>query len=199
MTFKISKKYKFKSAVSDKVKSQIVLCHTSRGVKDYLTSLKFRYNQNYNKIPNFLITKEGEIYQLMEDKMYSRFLSEDSINKKTIVISLENYGWLKKMPLHDRYIAWDQTIYNGQVHNKKWRGFYFWDPYTKNQIDSLVELCVENLNKFEISKKFTGSGGLIKSIGDYEGITVRSNYNLLYTDLNPSFNFEEFKKTIENG
>jgi N-acetyl-anhydromuramyl-L-alanine amidase AmpD len=196
---KVSKKYKFKSVGSDNTKTQIILCHTSRGVKDYLTSLKFRYNKNYDRIPNFLISKEGEIYQLMEDKMYSRFLSDEDTNKKSIIISLENYGWLKKMSLKDNYITWDRTIYNGKIHTKKWRGMYFWDSYTDDQINSLTDLCIEKLKKYNISNKFVGNSGLIKGIKDYEGIVVRSNYNLLYTDLNPSFNFENFKKNIENG
>ena len=35
---------KFKAIGKEKIKKQIVLCHTGREVDEYITSLKFRYN-----------------------------------------------------------------------------------------------------------------------------------------------------------
>ena len=33
---------------------QILLCNTNRKLDDYLTSIKYRRNGKYNKIPNYL-------------------------------------------------------------------------------------------------------------------------------------------------
>jgi hypothetical protein len=47
----IEKYGNFKTTGKQKKKKQIILCHTSREVEEYLASLKFRYNSTYDKIP----------------------------------------------------------------------------------------------------------------------------------------------------
>ena len=64
---------KFKPIGRQKNKKQIILCHTSRDVEEYLTSLKFRYDEKYDKIPHFIITQKGEIIQLLPETGYSNF------------------------------------------------------------------------------------------------------------------------------
>ena len=44
----------FKPTGKQKKKKQIILSHTSRDVKNYLMSLKYRYNGKYDKIPNYV-------------------------------------------------------------------------------------------------------------------------------------------------
>ena len=68
---KLEKYGNFKSLGKHKDKTQIILCHTSREVGDYLTSLKFRYNGRYDKIPNFVLTNKGEVIQLLDVYGYS--------------------------------------------------------------------------------------------------------------------------------
>jgi hypothetical protein len=57
----------FKPLGKQKKKRQIILTHTGRNVENYLASLRYRYNGKYTKIPNFVITKEGKILQLLEN------------------------------------------------------------------------------------------------------------------------------------
>jgi hypothetical protein len=194
----ITKVNKFKLNSKSKIKTQIILCHTSKEVTKYLDSLESRYNGNYDKIPNFLITKDGEVIQLLEDNVNSNFFFDNELNKKSIIISLENYGWLQRKELSNEYITWDQTIYNGEVYKKKWRGMFFWDPYTQSQQDTLVELCLDKIEINKIPRKFTSHSGLYYGIKEFRGVTCRSNYNLMYTDLNPSFNYEKFLTKIEH-
>jgi hypothetical protein len=52
----------FKVLGKHKKKTKIVLCHTSREVGEYLTSLKFRCNGKYDRIPHYIITKKGRFY-----------------------------------------------------------------------------------------------------------------------------------------
>jgi N-acetyl-anhydromuramyl-L-alanine amidase AmpD len=188
----------FKILGKQKKKRQIILCHTSREVEEYLASLMFRYNGKYDKIPNYVITRRGKIYQLLDNNSHSHYFSDENINRNAIIISLENLGWLEKKPLTNHYINWNGSIYNEQVYEKKWREFFFWQPYTNSQIKSTVELCEQLTNSLQIEKRCIGHNTKVDGIKNYEGIITRSNFDTTFTDLNPSFNFENFIKLFEN-
>ena len=81
----------FKGTGKQKRKKQIILCHTSREVEEYLASLKFRYNGNFNRIPNFLVTRDGEVLQLLPENGYTNFFEDDTVNYNSVFISLENF------------------------------------------------------------------------------------------------------------
>lgn len=187
-----------KSNKTNKNKKQIVLIHTSREVNEYLTSLKYRHNGNYDKIPNYVIDKEGKILQLLEPDQISNIFNNKTINENVITISLENLGWLEKEPLKNHYINWIGNIYNGKVFEKHWRDYIFWDAYTKKQIESTIFLCKKLIQEYNIDKKFVGHNTKINGINSFSGIVSRSNYFIESTDLNPSFNFDFFLKEIED-
>ena len=75
-------------------KNQIILTHTSRNFDDYIHSLKYRMNGKYTKIPNYVITREGKVIQTLKNKEYGSFFKEININRNSIIITLENLGWL---------------------------------------------------------------------------------------------------------
>jgi N-acetyl-anhydromuramyl-L-alanine amidase AmpD len=188
---------KFKPIGLYRGKKQIIICHTSREVEEYLTSLKFRYNEKYNRIPHYVITKSGKILQLIVDSGFSKFFEDDGINRQSIIISLENLGWLEKKPLSNQYINWKGNIYIDKPYEKKWRDYFFWEPYTESQFDSLTKLCLKLCRDFEIEKKCVGHNTKINGVKNFEGIVFRSNYDERFTDLNPSFDFENFLNNIQ--
>jgi len=194
----ISSLKEFRNEGIHKKKSQIILCHTSREANEYLTSLKFRYNKKYSRIPHYLIKKDGEVIQLMDDVKYSSFFQDGKINKKGIIITLENLGWLERKPLSYDYINWNGSIYKGEVYEKKWRDYFFWDVYTENQMNSLEELTNGLCDSFGIERRCSGHNTKIDGIINFEGIVSRSNYETRFTDLSPSFNFERLLKKIEH-
>ena len=189
----------FKTTGKQKKKKQIILCHTSREVEEYLTSLKFRYNSKYDKIPNYIVTKNGTILKLLPDDGHSNFFLEPNINRNSIIICLENLGWLEKKPLTNYYINWKGSIYNQEVYEKKWRDFFFWEPYSEEQVKSTAELCLQLTEILNIKKKCVGHNTKIDGVEHFEGIVSKSNFDGRFTDLNPSFNFESFNKLIQNG
>ena len=195
---KLKKYGNFKSLGSGKVKQQIILCHTSREVGEYLTSLKFRYNGKYHKIPNFVISKEGEILQLIDERGYSSIFGDESLDKTSVVISLENLGWLEKKPLTDHYINWIGSIYKGKVVEKKWRDYFFWDPYTEDQILQVSKLCSDLCEELQIKRRCVGHNTKVEGMSKFEGVSSRSNFDTVYTDLSPAFNFDILVKKIEN-
>ena len=194
----IEKYGNFKTTGKQKKKKQIILCHTSREVEEYLTSLKVRYNSKYDKIPNYLVTKNGKILQLLPDEGHTNFFSEDNINRNSIIVCLENLGWLEKKPLTNYYINWKGSIYNQEVYEKKWRDFFFWEPYSDEQVKSTAELCSHLTEILKIKKGCIGHNTKFEGIEHFEGIVSKSNFDGKYTDLNTSFNFGDFFKLLEN-
>ena len=195
---KLKKYGNFKSLGNGKVKQQIILCHTSREVGEYLTSLKFRYNGKYNKIPNFVISKEGEILQLIDERGYSSIMGDENLDKTSVVVCLENLGWLEKKPLTDHYINWIGSIYKGKVVEKKWRDYFFWDPYTEDQILQVSKLCSDLCEELQIKRRCVGHNTKVEGMSKFEGVSSRSNFDTVYTDLSPAFNFDILVKKIEN-
>lgn len=188
----------FKPTGKQKKKKQIILCHTSREVGEYLTSLSFRYHGKYDKIPNYVITRRGKVLQLLPNTGHSNFFKDENVNRNSVIVCLENLGWLEKKPLKNHYINWKGSIYNEQVYEKKWRDFFFWHPYTTSQIESTAKLCSMLSEELQIEKRTIGHNTYIQGIEKYEGIVSKSNFDSIYTDLNPSFNFETFEKLLKN-
>ena len=194
----IEKYGNFKTTGKQKKKKQIILCHTSREVEEYLTSLKVRYNSKYDKIPNYIVTKDGKILQLLPDEGHSNFFTESNLNRNSIIVCLENLGWLEKKPLTNYHINWKGSIYNQEVYEKKWRDFFFWEPYSEEQVKSTAELCSHLTEILKIKKRCIGHNTRFEGVEHFEGIVSKSNFDGKYTDLNPSFNFENFIKLIDN-
>ena len=193
----IDKKIKRKT-INNSDKTQIILVHTSRKIEEYLTSLKYRHNGNYNKIPHYVISREGRIIQLLDDQDYSEFFNDPTYDNKSIVISLENLGWLEKEPLKNHYINWIGNIYKEKIVDKKWRDYFFWQPYTEIQMDSLVELCKDLSKKMSINLTCVGHNTKTNRMETFDGIFTRSNFDENYTDVSPAFDFESFIKKLEN-
>jgi len=188
----------FKPVGKQKKKRQIILAHTSRNVNDYLQSLKFRFNGNFKRIPNYIITREGKIIQLLGNTEHSEYFKDPNINRNSIIISLENLGWLQKEPLTDHYINWIGDIYKGEVFKKKWRDYFFWQPYTDTQIEKLGSLCKELFEIVNIKPQIIEHNTKINGIEKYCGVVTKSNFSIDYTDVSPAFEFNELLKNIEN-
>lgn len=188
----------FKSKYKCKSKKQIILCHTARDINEYLTSLKFRFNGSYDKIPHFIITRDGKVLQLLDPHYRSKYFNNDVMDKEKIVISLDNLGWLTKKPLSDSYLNWIGNIYKQEVCEKKWRDQSIWHPYTQEQLNSTAKVCTELCEMFSIPKTFVGHNTKIENIKLFNGITTKSNYDTRFTDLSPAFDFTNFVKILEN-
>jgi N-acetyl-anhydromuramyl-L-alanine amidase AmpD len=181
-----------------KKKKQIILSHTSRDIEEYLFMLKYRGNGKFDRIPHFIISKEGNVIQKLSLESYSNYFTETNINRNSIIITFENLGWLEKVPLKDHYSNWIGNIYKGEPHERKWRDYFFWEPYTTKQIKSAAELCLNIVNEHKIEKKCVGHNTTIKDIEKTSGIVSRSNFDKAFTDISPAFNFEKFTNYIKD-
>ena len=186
----------FQSVGKNQNKKQIILTNTSRNVKDYLQSLKYRYNGKYDKIPNYIVTRDGKILQLLENDEYTNYNGDSSIDKNSIVVCLENLGWLEKEPLKNSHINWIGDIYNQKVFERKWRDYFFWQPYVEEQLKLTAKLCVEITKETSIPLKSVEHNTKINGVEKVEGIVTRSNFDSDFTDVSPAFNFEYFIKQL---
>jgi N-acetyl-anhydromuramyl-L-alanine amidase AmpD len=182
----------------EKEKKQILLTHSGRNIMDYMMSIKYRFNGAPKRLPHYLIGRDGKVIQVLEDKYNSNFSSNDRVNSKSIVICLENLGWLEKVPLKLHHINWIGNIYKGDVFDKKWRDYFFWQPYTDIQLEKTAELCKNLCEKHKIELKCVGHNTKVKGIESFLGILTKSNFDDFATDLSPAFDFEKFNKLLND-
>ena len=195
---KITNFKEFKPVGKQKKKKQIILVHSGRPADDYLQKLKYRNNGDYGKIPNYVIKLDGEIVQLLENNEHAKFFDEMNINRNSITICLENLGWLVKEPLTNYYVNWIGDIYKGEVCEKKWRDYYFWHPYSDEQIISVGKLCKLLFKETGIKNHIIGHNTKINDYYKMEGVITKSNFDSKSTEVSPAFNFNKLIKTIEN-
>jgi len=197
MSFELIKFGNFFSQGISKSKNKIILMHSSRNADQYLTSLKLRNNGKYAKVPNYFISKEGKILQLLEDEKYSNLTCNNQINKNSIFVCLEKLGWLKKEPLKDGHINWIGSIYKQRALQRTWREYFLWEPYQEIQIEMVNELCNKLFELMPIEKKFVGHNTKINGVEKMGGIFNRSNIHEDYTDLSPAFDFELLNEKLK--
>jgi hypothetical protein len=180
-----------------KDKKQIVLSHTSRNIFDYVTSLKLRFNGDPIKLPHYLVSRDGKVIRIIDDLTNSNFTINNLVNEKSIIICLENLGWLEKVLLKNHHTNWIGNIYKEKVFDRKWRDYFFWQPYTDIQLEKTAELCKQLCKKHKIKLKFIGHNTKVKGVESFLGIITKSNFDDFVTDLSPAFDFEKFNKLLD--
>ena len=195
----VDKKMNFYSEDYGVDKTQIMLCHTGRSAAYYYNSLKYRMDGNYKRIPHYMITKEGVVVNLIEPTATSKFFGDEYIDEASVMIVLENLGWLKRNPDTNEYNNWIVDIYKGEVFRKKWRGHLFWASYTEEQINSCAKLIRNLSDNMGIKMNFVGHNVQVNDIMYFEGLVSRSNYNNFWTDVSPAFDFDKLIEKIEHG
>jgi len=194
----IKENFNLKPVGKQKKKKQIILTNTGRDVNDYINSLKYRHNGKYDKVPHFIVSRDAFVYRVLPDIGYSNYFRNVNVNRNSIIISFENLGWLEKKPLTDYHVNWIGDIYKGEVYERKWRDYFFWQPYTENQIQVCAELCKDLIGEHSMDKKCMGHNTRVEGVEKYDGIVSKSNFDSRFTDLSPAFNFEKFLKYIED-
>ena len=192
----IDKTFEFTSVGTNNKKTQIILTETKREYKKYIQSLRYRYNEKNPYLPNYVISKSGEVIKIIDPKEYSCYMENETIDKNSIIISLENFGWLKKNPLEETYSNWIGEITKNKFLKKKLREYYYWDIYSSKQIKSLVNLVIDLCQEFNIPKECIGNNVKQDNVENFKGIVSRSNFNFYNKDVNPSFDFKLFKQQL---
>lgn len=182
-------------------KERIVLGNSFATDMNHFIGWNERWFGQYTKTANYTIKFNGDIVEHFSPKYYSNFLNDDFINRTTISIILENEGWLlNDLFENNKYVNYVGEIYKRDkpVIDKKWRNYRFWAPYTDEQVESTVELVTYLCGEYDIPLKVIGHNTNFSESNLFNGILYKSNFERYYTDINPAWNFTEFKKKVEN-
>jgi len=175
-------------------KQQIVIGNTYSYGLNHITKAINRNGGTYNKCPHFTILKDGTIHQHFDIKFYSNYL-DNEFSKEAITIALENIGQI--FSNNGKY----NDIYNNRYYEvpleKTWKNCNLWDPYTKEQFNSALELCNYLLTETVVKRNVVPTNVQKADISNFKGICYKSNFDSKHYDLNPSWDFEQFKLKIE--
>lgn len=180
-------------------KKQIIIGHTGNNNMKHVIGWKHRNNGSYKKTAAFTIDVAGSIYRHFDPKFTSMYFNDKKLCNKSIVILLENDGWLVKDVQNNQFLTWIGDIYkepNGIV-EKKWRGYNYWCPYTEEQTQSTQDLVRMLCNEFSIPLTSISHNTKIDNLLEYEGVIYKSNLSKDNTDLSPAWDCESFKNKIE--
>lgn len=181
------------------VKKQIVFGNTLNKDMKHVAGWLHRYNGIYKKTAAYTIDKDGQVFKHFDPKYYTRFFNNLDLDKKTIVILLENEGWLLKDDQNNQFITWIGDIYkqSNQVFEKRWRGYDHWIPYSEKQLESASILAKMLCNEFNIPKIAIGHNTKVDNLKEFSGIVYKSNIDRHFTDLSPAWDCERFKNKVE--
>jgi hypothetical protein len=183
---------------SENTKKQIVFGHTFNHDMRHFDGWLHRHHGKYLKTAAFTIDAAGFVYKHFDPKYQSKYFENLKMNNESIVILLENDGWLIKDVVKNKYITWIGDIYKqpNEVVIKRWRGYNYWAPYSTEQMNSALELVNDLCVEFSIP--ITSMIHNTKSeMSGYEGVIYKSNLERYYTDLSPSWDCESFKNNLE--
>lgn len=180
-------------------KTQILLYDTQRRVEDFLNKIKYRNGGQYEDIPHFVVSKLGVVHEIFDTDYSSKTFDNPDVDKRIIKIALENLGWLNKNTITGVLNNWIGDPYRSEPHIRSWRNYFFWDKYTDVQLETTHQLCEALCKKHDIPEKMVSSNGYFERSYKFKGIVCKSNYSDIYTDINPSFNFNYFLKNAEQN
>jgi hypothetical protein len=172
-------------------KTQIFLYDTQRRSDDFINKIRYRRNGKYDDIPHYLITKLGIVYEIFDSNYSSNTFNNPKTDRRMVKIAIENLGWLNKNTITGFLNNWIGDPYRSEPHIRNWRNHFFWDKYNEDQIKSLSELCEHICEKHNIFKQVVPSQGYLENVTNFKGIVCKSNFSNIYTDINPSFNFNK--------
>jgi N-acetyl-anhydromuramyl-L-alanine amidase AmpD len=178
-------------------KTQIVIGHTNNNDMKHYHGWLHKHNRTYKKTASFTIDVNGCIYKHFDPKFASKYFGDKEFDSKSIVILIENQGWLTRKLPDETFYTWNGDIYKDRVVDKLWRGYNMWAHYSDEQFESAVELVKYLCEVYDIPSHVFGHNTKAYDLTDYEGVLYKSNIERHFTDLSPAWDFKEFKNKIE--
>jgi len=198
----INKEYKLKESnhfetTSNKTKIVVGNSYAS-DMKHFDRWVNRIHGKSKNTTP-YSIDLDGVIYEHYDPKYDSLFTNNEIIDRSIIGVTLVNEGYINIDNEKKLKLTWNNDIYKrkAKLINKKWRDKELWAPYSKKQLNSLVDLCKELSSKFNIPLQSIGHNVEVMNPNDFEGIMFRSNFSKFNYDVSPAFDFNEFDKKIK--
>lgn len=196
-TYKVTNDNFYKTAKYEK--NQIILAGSLRKKNFHIKRFSKKDGGKSKKWPTYSISREGNIFQHYDPKYYSDFMEHKDIDRHSISIVLENMGVLYYDYNTKKYLNWIlEECDEEYIFEKNWKNNRYWENYTVKQIYSTINLCKILCENFNIPLKTLGFNVFFNNTLNFDGIVCRSNFDPLFNDLNPSFDFSEFTKKINS-
>jgi N-acetyl-anhydromuramyl-L-alanine amidase AmpD len=194
-TYKISDNNRYKNQTA---KTQIVIASSLRKDSRHIIRLQHKDYSNIKKWNTYTINRDGTVYQHYDDKYHSDFLGIKEGDKRSISIVLENMGCLFATPI-EKYVNWLNEVCDEEcVVKQEWLGYEYFENFPDVQIKSLILLCKELCDKYNIPKTFIEFHNYHKEIYKFRGIVFHSNYIEDSSDINPLLKIEELNEMLHN-
>jgi hypothetical protein len=179
-------------------KTQIILATSLRKDSNHIIRLQHKDYGKTKKWNTFTVSRTGIIYQHFDPKFHSDFIGIKEVDKKSISIVVENMGTLFRTP-SDKYINWlNEICPDENVVERNWLGYNYWEKFTDEQLQSIIELCKHLCNEHGIPKVMIDFHHYHKDTIKFKGIVFRSNYVEDSSDINPSFDIGKFSEMLHN-
>lgn len=178
-------------------KTQITLCDTKRVGFSHYYYWKNRMGGKYKYTTPFTVDKDGEIYQHYNSYYTSVLLRNKIIDSSNIYVSLVNEGRL--IENNGKYYNLFGEKVDVEPFKCQWRSGELWAPYTKEQLEGVIELCSYLCKEHDIPFEAIRANTFYNYVEDFKGVAYKSNYNAMFKDINPSWYFGEFKKRLEEN
>lgn len=190
-------------------KNQIVLHHTVSNIGKYVADW-FKADRGKSKIAvPYVIEKDGTIYKLFEPEYWAWHIGKGSNTKHnahSIAIELVNEGVLYKRDNGEFYWWIDEKNPQGKYRYKdkttelkeSYRGYKYFANYTDEQIEALLVLLGELMDKFKIEPQFSNTFEYDEKFRNFNGIVMHCNLRSDKTDLSPAFDLKIINKFIED-
>jgi hypothetical protein len=178
-------------------KRQIILAGSLRKDHNHIIHLQHKKYGKTKEWNTFTISRDGIVYQHFDPACYSDYMGVKNIDKHSISVVLENMGSVFYDFESGGYLNWiHETCDEEKIYEQNWKGSRYWESYTEKQMNSTIELCEYLCDKYRIPLDSLGFNAFHEETAKFEGIVCRSNFDMDYNDLNPSFNFKIFLKKI---
>ena len=180
-------------------KQQIVIGNSFSEHMNHFHGWKTRKGGKFRRTSAYTIDIYGNIYQHYEPQYYSEFFGIKGIDEHIISVLMENEGWLRKDIETNEYINYVGNIYNRKdaVLEKRWRDQKYWAPYTKEQVESAINLSKYLCNTFGIPLQAIHHNTKFDGIYEFNGVVYKSNFDKHYSDLSPAWDCGDFKNKLE--
>lgn len=179
-------------------KKQIILAGSLRASGNHIKRLQKKDYGKSKKWSTYSISREGYIYEHFDPSYYSDFMGIKDIDKKSISIVLENMGGVYFDNETEEWLNWAmEKCPENRVFEKNWKHCRYWEAYTEEQFNSTVQLCKYLCETYNVKLDCLGFNVHHDETHKFDGIVTRSNYDISYNDLNPSFDFKRFLECLD--
>jgi N-acetyl-anhydromuramyl-L-alanine amidase AmpD len=149
----------------------------------------------------YVIDRDGTVYQAFPDEAWAYQFGLKNVAKRmeyektTIGIELANLGPITKLA-SGAFVDQYGKPFKGATTNSKWRGFEYWEDYTKEQYDSLRMLLGMIRIKYNFPYKPSLNIEFDLSVFDKCTVITHANVRRDKTDVSPAFNWSELNDEL---